>query len=120
MTRMHTHLRPSALLLAAICIICALWPQVAASMELSVTESALVLSGPVIEGDIQRIETALAQNPGVKNVVLRKSWGGHVISGYRIGERIRELGLSTVGGVGLLRFIVLTHVPGWQGATLFQ
>ncbi len=96
MKREHTHLRLSPFLLAATCTIGIIWPQLASSMEVSVTETALVLSGPVIEGDIQRFETALAQNPGVKTVVLRNSWGGHVISGYRIGERIRELGLSTV------------------------
>ena len=70
-------------------------PGPAASMEAVVVEDRLILSGPVVDGDIQRFETALVQNPGVKTVVLRNSWGGHVMSGYRIGERIRELGLST-------------------------
>jgi len=64
-------------------------------MEAVVAQDTLILSGPVVEGDIQRFDNALAQNPGVKTVVLRNSWGGHIDSGYRIGERIRELGLYT-------------------------
>jgi hypothetical protein len=66
------------------------------AMEVKVVNDTLILSGPVIQGDIQRFQEALAANPGIGTVVLRNSWGGHVDSGYRIGELIREKGLSTV------------------------
>ena len=71
-------------------------PRLASSMEAKTIQDTLILSGPVVQGDIQRFETALAANPNIKTVVLRNSWGGHIESGYRIGERIRELGISTL------------------------
>jgi hypothetical protein len=74
----------------------AVLPKLASSMEAKVIEDTLILSGPVIQGDIQRFENSVASNPNLKTVVLRNSWGGHIESGYRIGERIRELGLATV------------------------
>ena len=66
------------------------------AMEAKVVNDTLILSGPVVQGDIQRFKEALAANPGIGTVVLRNSWGGHVDSGYRIGALIREKGLSTV------------------------
>jgi len=74
----------------------ALLPKFASSMEAKIIEDTLILSGPVIQGDIQRFENSIASNPNIKTVVLRNSWGGHIESGYRIGERIRELGITTV------------------------
>jgi hypothetical protein len=65
-------------------------------MEAKVVNDTMILSGPVVHGDIQRFNEALAANPGIGTVVLRNSWGGHVESGYRIGELIRKRGLSTV------------------------
>ncbi len=66
------------------------------AMEAKVVNDTLILSGPVVQGDIQRFNEALAANPGISTVVLRNSLGGHVESGYRIGELIRKQGLSTV------------------------
>ena len=66
------------------------------AMEAKVVNDTLILSGPVVQGDIQRFNEALAANPGIGTVVLRNSLGGHVESGYRIGELIRKHGLSTV------------------------
>jgi len=74
----------------------AILPNRASSMEAKIIQDTLILSGPVIQGDIQRFENSIASNSNVKTVVLRNSWGGHIESGYRIGERIRELGISTV------------------------
>jgi hypothetical protein len=65
-------------------------------MEAKVVNDTMILSGPVVHGDIQRFNEALAANPGIGTVVLRNSWGGHVESGYRIGDLIRKRGLSTV------------------------
>ena len=66
------------------------------AMEAKVVNDTMILSGQVVHGDIQRFNEALAANPGIGTVVLRNSWGGHVESGYRIGELIRKHGLSTV------------------------
>ena len=74
----------------------ALLPRFASSMEAKIIEDTLILSGAIIQGDIQRFENSIASNSNIKTVVLRNSWGGHIESGYRIGERIRELGLTTV------------------------
>jgi len=72
------------------------FPNFASSMDAKIIQDTLVLSGPVVQGDIQKFESAIASQPNIKTVVLRNSWGGHIESGYRIGERIRELGLATV------------------------
>ena len=65
-------------------------------MEAKVIDKTLIMSGPVVLGDLQRFEDSLATNSQITTVVLRNSWGGHIESGYRIGERIRALGLSTL------------------------
>jgi len=71
-------------------------PMAAHAMDATIVDDTLILSGPVIQGDVQRFDDALASRPGITTVVLRNSWGGHIESGYRIGERIRAQGLSTM------------------------
>ena len=44
------------------------------AMEAKVVNDTLILSGPVVQGDIQRFKEALAANPGIGTVVLRNSW----------------------------------------------
>jgi len=68
----------------------------ALAMETQVVNENLILSGPVIQGDIDRFEQAVQTHPEIQVVVLRNSHGGHIQSGYTIGQRIRELGFSTV------------------------
>ena len=66
------------------------------AMELKTVADSLILSGPVVEGDVQMFQDALATQPGIKTIVLRNSRGGHAESGYQIGALIREKGLSTM------------------------
>ncbi len=79
----------------AACLILFL-PCITTAMEAKVIDKTLIMSGPVVLGDLQRFEDSLATNSQITTVVLRNSWGGHIESGYRIGERIRALGLSTL------------------------
>ncbi len=73
-----------------------LLPHAAQAMEAKVVNNALILSGPVVEGDVKLFQMALASQPAITTVVLRNSKGGHALSGYQIGALIREHGLSTI------------------------
>lgn len=66
------------------------------AMEMLVADSILTLSGPVVHGDFGKFQEAVAAQPGITTVVLKNSFGGDAASGYRIGELIRELALTTV------------------------
>jgi len=67
----------------------------AGAMDVRVVKDQLILSGAVIEGDARKIEKALKSNAGITTVILRNSPGGHPQTGFRIGELIREKGLTT-------------------------
>ncbi len=45
------------------------------AMEAKVVNDTLILSGSVVQGDIQRFNEALVANPGIGTVVLRNSLG---------------------------------------------
>ena len=64
-------------------------------MDVRVSGDQLILSGPVIEGDLPKIERAFKNNPKLTTVILRNSPGGHPPTGFRVGEIIREKGLTT-------------------------
>jgi len=66
------------------------------AMEMSVADNIATLSGPVVDGDLNKFQEALAAQPGITTVVLKNSPGGHAPSGYRIGELIRKMSLTTV------------------------
>jgi hypothetical protein len=65
------------------------------AMEAKVAGDQLILSGPVINGDLGKIRDALAASPQVSTVIMRNSPGGDAPTGYRTGELIREKGLRT-------------------------
>jgi hypothetical protein len=65
------------------------------AMDLKVAGNQLILSGPVVDGDLGKIENALARVPTIDTVVLRNSPGGHVATGYRTGETFRVRGFTT-------------------------
>jgi hypothetical protein len=67
----------------------------ASAMDAKVVGDQLVLSGPVVNGDLDKIRGALATSPQVSTVILRNSPGGDAPTGYRTGELIREKGLRT-------------------------
>jgi len=66
------------------------------AMEMLVVDEVVTLSGPVVEGDLKKFQEALAKQTGISTVVLKNSYGGDALSGYQIGQLIRELGLTTV------------------------
>lgn len=85
-------LRTLALIAAALAVIV---PQTASAMDVKVVGDQLILSGPVVNGDLDLIHSALARSPEITTVILRNSPGGHIATGYRTGELFREKGLRT-------------------------
>ncbi len=67
----------------------------AGAMQIERDGDQLVLSGPVVAGDLDRIKGALDAAPAVRTVILRNSLGGDAPTGYRVGELIRARGLRT-------------------------
>jgi hypothetical protein len=70
-------------------------PQAVSAMDAKVVGDQLILSGPVISGDLDKIRDALAASPAISTVILRNSPGGDIATGYRTGELFREKGLRT-------------------------
>ncbi len=66
-----------------------------AAMEARVVGDQLILPGPVVNGDLDKIRDALAASPQVTTVILRNSPGGDAPTGYQTGELLREKGLRT-------------------------
>ena len=67
----------------------------ARAMELKVVGNQLILSGPVVGDEPEKVREALASSPEIDTVVLRNSPGGDAPAGYRVGEIFREHGLRT-------------------------
>ena len=74
-----------------------LWvvPALACAMSVEVQGDQLILAGPVVDGDWDRISQSLQSNAAIQIVVLRNSSGGHAETGYQVGELIRSRGLRT-------------------------
>ncbi len=83
------------LLTSAVCCMAALWGSAAHSMELAVHGNTLILSGPVVGTELGMVKDAFATNPKIDLVVLRNSHGGDAWSGYRVGEFLRDAGVTT-------------------------
>jgi hypothetical protein len=64
-------------------------------MDVKVAGDQLILTGPVIGGDFDKIQNALTQSPEVTTAILRDSPGGHIATGYRTGELFRERRIRT-------------------------
>jgi hypothetical protein len=69
--------------------------QDAAAMDLKAVGNQLILSGPVIGDEFDRVEKILNDDRAIDTVILRNSPGGKVSTGYRIGELFRARGLRT-------------------------
>jgi hypothetical protein len=65
------------------------------AMDVKVVGDQLILSGPVVSGDLDKIRDALTASPTITTVILRNSGGGHIATGYQTGELFRERGLRT-------------------------
>lgn len=68
---------------------------VAFAMEFQRHEQTLIMSGPVVSGDLVQLKNVLQEGPSIKHVVLRNSWGGDAWTGYRVGEIFRDRQIET-------------------------
>ena len=64
-------------------------------MEITVTSDQLILSGPVITGDYDAVESRLSSQPQIKMIILRNSPGGDAPTGYKLGELFRQKSMGT-------------------------
>ena len=67
----------------------------ACGMELATFGNTLILSGPVTGSELALVKDAFAANPKIDLVVLRNSHGGDAWTGYRVGDVLREAGVTT-------------------------
>ncbi|HKC54333.1 MAG TPA: hypothetical protein VKC33_06800 [Burkholderiales bacterium] len=73
----------------------AAWTEASLAMEVTAVDDQIILSGPVIGGDLAKVEYALAKNPNIRAAILRNSPGGHIRTGYAVGNLFRQMGLRT-------------------------
>jgi hypothetical protein len=70
-------------------------PTRAPAMELKIAGNQLILSGPVVGDEPEKVREALAGSPGIETVILRNSQGGNAPAGYQVGQLLRERGMRT-------------------------
>jgi hypothetical protein len=68
---------------------------VSLAMEVTTVGDQMILSGPVKDGDFAKVKNALASNPDIRIAILRNSPGGHIRTGYAVGDLFRQMGLRT-------------------------
>ncbi len=73
----------------------AAWADASLAMEVTAVDDQIILSGPVIGGDLAKVRYALSMNPNIRAVILRNSPGGHIRTGYAVGNLFRQMGLRT-------------------------
>jgi len=73
----------------------AAWADASLAMEVTAVDDQIILSGPVIGGDLAKVRYALAMNPNIRADILRNSPGGHIRTGYAVGNLFRQMGLRT-------------------------
>jgi hypothetical protein len=83
-----------AYLAAAMIGVLCLWSSVASAMLAYVVDDQLILSGPVVDGDAEQVQKALASS-AITTVILRNSPGGDSMTGTKIAEILRQRGLGT-------------------------
>jgi hypothetical protein len=55
----------------------ALMPTRASGMELKIVGNQIILSGPVVGDEPEKVREAFASSPGIETVILRNSPGGN-------------------------------------------
>ena len=65
------------------------------AMEVKVSGNVLIMSGPVVGDEYEKVKNAFMTNPSIDLAILRNSHGGDAKTGYRVGELFRERGIST-------------------------
>jgi hypothetical protein len=79
-------------------------------MSIVVAGDQLILTGPVISGDYDAVESNLSLNPQIRTIILRNSPGGDAPTGYRLGELFRQKSLQTA--INLLEILLPVYVRG--------
>lgn len=87
--------RLTTLAMCALGTLMALWGNTTHAMELATHGNTLILSGPVVGTELVMVKDAFAANPKIDLVVLRNSPGGDAWTGYRVGELLRNEGVTT-------------------------
>ena len=67
----------------------------AQAMSFDIVGDTLIVSGPVVDGDLSRFRDAL-QNKDLRQVLLHQSPGGDAWTGQRLGREIRQAKLNTL------------------------
>ena len=70
-------------------------PTRAPAMELKIVGNQIVLSGPVVGDEPEKVREALVSSPIIATVILRNSPGGDAPAGYQVGQMFRERGVRT-------------------------
>jgi hypothetical protein len=65
------------------------------AMEVKQIGNQIILSGRVVGTERDQVLRLLKNAPEIDTVVLRNSPGGHILTGYRLGELFRARGLRT-------------------------
>lgn len=66
------------------------------AMEIKPMGDQLILSGAVVAGDYDAVESSLSFKPQIKMIILRNSPGGGTPTGYHLGELFRQKSLETI------------------------
>lgn len=66
-----------------------------AAMDMRLAGNQIILSGPVIHGDFDRLKRLLDDNGKIDTIILRDSPGGDARTGYAVGDMIRARKLRT-------------------------
>jgi hypothetical protein len=64
-------------------------------MAIVVAGDQLIVTGAVVAGDYDVVESNVSFNPQIQTIILRNSSGGDAPTGYRLGELFREKSLQT-------------------------
>nr|WP_315471794.1 hypothetical protein [uncultured Rhodoferax sp.] len=83
------------IMVLTVCLIGTLWGGAVHAMEVAMHGNTLILSGPVVGTELGMVKDAFATNPKIDLVVLRNSPGGDAWTGYRVGELLRNAGVTT-------------------------
>jgi hypothetical protein len=70
-------------------------PTRAPAMELKIVGDQIILSGPVVGDEPEKVLEAFASSPGIETVILRNSPGGNAPAGYKVGQMLRKRGIRT-------------------------
>jgi hypothetical protein len=87
--------RGTATALLILIVILEFPPKRAPAMELKIVGNQIILSGPVVGDEPEKVREALVSSPIIDTVILRNSPGGNAPAGYQVGRMLRERGIRT-------------------------